>query len=200
MSKYAVPRFVIGSKTKELIIDLARTYSVGDNVESVQLVLTRRKCGDQPNYLFNSYTVCDGKAHFKIPNEFIQADVPRGFYDAHVMIDDCEVTRIEIIKAPSRYVSGGQTVENDCTPSNWEEPPCEDNDNECNTCGGTPKNGCLSCCEEVIVMNTDEEAIEQDVEPFEPAPEEITHENEMVQVSNYGKANSSNETEYIGDE
>lgn len=147
MPRYRVPRLTIGPKTTELILDIGRTLNVDDEFESVELHITRRKCGEKPTYIFKSYATCGTEVHFQIPKEFMQAEIDRGFYDVEVYVDDCPVTSMELIKAPSRYIKSGKAVENDCAESDWVEPPCEDETDECNKCGGltTVPSGCPTC-------------------------------------------------------
>lgn len=160
MPRHAVPRITIGPNTREIKLDIGRTLNTSDKFSKVELFLKRRKCSSsEPTYYMESYAVCGSVAHFQIPDEFLKSDVLKGFYDVEVHIDECPVTSIEIIKAPSRFVMGAKTVDNDCNDSDvWEEPPCEDDnsDSVCGSCGClTPvENNCPNCCSDNVTVAT----------------------------------------------
>lgn len=173
MYRHANPRFYVGPNTNEIIVSIGRAYNVAlsNNVGALQIKFNKRSVSSPVESVWVSYTVINGIAKFEIPDEFrtnIQ-DFPKGFYDGRVMIDDCEIGSVELIKAPGHYLSNPDSIEDKCHgDDDWVEPECTDYQYKsfskcsCN-CNGDPsnpcsciykvKNNCPTCYNQVTVAN-----------------------------------------------
>ena len=164
---HANPRFYIGPNTNELIVGLGRAYGtqLSDSVGDVTITFRRRHTHTNVVSTWVSYVVKNTLARFEIPESFRTQidDYPTGFYDGVVTINECEIGRVELIKAPGHYLSNAQSVQDKCHGDNtWVEPNCVPD--ECPTtcacnCNGEPgkpcdcayqvKNNCPTCYNEV---------------------------------------------------
>lgn len=148
--EHANKRLTVGSKTKEIVINLERDSGSGFDFDHDELKLhvKRRQKGYQITKQWLAYAIDSGGIHFQIPDDFLSL-APKGFYDAKLMFGDCEVADIEIIKAPSVYVKNAKAKTTDCKKTEWVEP-CDPPTNceckeDCNcflpsggTCSGRP--------------------------------------------------------------
>lgn len=110
-------RIYLGPDTGEIILHLHRNYEAGLR-EGLNVVLkirrhrcvTKDKCGniidDVPEAELRPYAFEKDAYHFPIEGEFFTdaTKFPKGFYIGSVMIDDCVVDTIEIVRSPGVWV------------------------------------------------------------------------------------------------
>lgn len=159
--RHANPRFYIGPNTNEVIVGVGRSYGVTMNTTPSVMTIkfSKRSVPGNTESIWSSYSVKNGFAHFEIPDEFKAGadDFPVGFYDGEVMIGDCVIGDVELVKAPGHYISSGQSVEDQCHGENtWVEPECPTGEvtKSCE-CGYSDKSQCPSCYNQVNVAKID---------------------------------------------
>lgn len=145
MNKHRVSRVYVGPATKEILLNINRAYFVQNELgqSSVTIEVKRRlhKIDKNPPYLsWTAYAISEsGKANFQMPFDFINDPVkyPRGFYDAKLLIDCCEVADFQIVKAPSYNIAYMNFIEDSCARNDdWVEPECAPTDiPEQDSCG-----------------------------------------------------------------
>lgn len=147
MLKYMKHRVYVTPNSQDIIIDL------GDDVipKKVELFLERRGCKRDKIFKFESYNICNNQVSIRIPDEFLKKEVPNGFYDVEIKVNDCYYDKMEIIKRSGKDVKAAKTVDNCCPPDNprWEDPECQEE-----TC---VKKDCISpimdpCCGKPTVI------------------------------------------------
>lgn len=170
MPRHANERVYIGPKTNELILTLGRVHQsdiVADGMD-VTLEVTRRNRVQELTSIWMAYTVDEnGCAHFEIPIDFL-VEEKKGFYDAELMLNDCEICRLEIVKAPSIHIKSAQTANSECAKTAWVEPSCTPQEKNTNcpcpckgdveqdcSCINKPGGSCVSCKREVFVAEAD---------------------------------------------
>lgn len=162
MNAHVNPRFYVGPNTNEIVLSIGRSYGVANDIdnESVIIKFTKRVGKDSNNVsLWTSYAVIDGLAKFEIPEEFRTDAVnfTKGFYDGQVMLGDCLIGDVELIKAPGHYVGFNESIEDKCHgEQTWVEPECviEPVTKPCNClCNGDPvkQSNCPTCYNQVLV-------------------------------------------------
>lgn len=146
--RHANERIYVGAETKELVLGLGRVHDTtfAKDCVNVDLAVTRRKRGDYQTVNWTAYAVTPkGDAHFELPDDFL-IHAEKGLYDAKLMMGDCELCELEIVKAPSIYIKCADTNDSPCLKTAWVEPTCENEEVEecgCN-CGGSKEINC-SC-------------------------------------------------------
>ena len=146
--RHANPRIYIGPKTNELILGLDRVHaaSFASSGVNISLLVKRRQRGNWLEHEWIAYAVdAKGQAHFDIPIDFL-TDAAKGFYDARMMMSDCEICELEIVKAPSIYIKCAETLNAPCDKTEWVEPiACDKEEKPCPcSCGGKKEIQC-SC-------------------------------------------------------
>lgn len=150
-------RFYIGPKTNELVIRIDRVaaQSLVDGVV-VTLEIKRHSCCPEDSTTLTAYSVSSaGEAHFDLSQTDFITDAetfPKGFYIGTVLIGDCEIDKVEIVKAPSFNVSSGKAVADRCSTAGtgYVEPACKTEDEVCDEC----ECECRKPCESRIVVTT----------------------------------------------
>lgn len=163
--RHADPRVYIGPRTNEIIVALGRAYNTDLIKDHPMVTMTVYRNDYQEDWI--SYGVSqDGYAHFHISDEFMECG-PAGFYRASMCIADCEVARIEIIKAPSYYAKGASSTTTDCKVTKWIEPCCtKEEKEECGCdcqgeltvgchCGFYFRDECPSCSKTYITVKVE---------------------------------------------
>lgn len=103
----------------------------------------------------------NGAAHFQLSDAFL-VNAEKGFYDVILFMGDCKICDLEIVKAPSIFISNTESVDNDCSQTEWVEPNCESSDcgqshQRDSDCSCINKSGgkCVNCNNEVVITTAD---------------------------------------------
>ena len=110
-------RIYVGPHSSEIVLNLRRPYGAGlYNELDVTLKVHRKRCGDQPVAEIKPYASDKTTYFFSVSGEFFTDSVkfPKGFYIGDVVIDDCVVDTIEIIKSPGIYAAQAKTTNGAC--------------------------------------------------------------------------------------
>lgn len=151
MRRHANPRVYIGPHTNELVLSVDRIYGLGVKLDSKCLKLNVVKRGvrwfKEPQE-WTAYAVDHAnQAKFMIPDCFLSGAV-KGFFDAQLILDDCVIAEIELVKAPSVGAICATTIDKVCGETAWSEPGCdpvEEQTQDCGcSCGGDVMKSC-SC-------------------------------------------------------
>lgn len=110
-------RIYVGPHTAELVVNLRRPYGAGlYNELEVTLKVHRHRCGDQAIAEIKPYASDKTSYFFPVTGEFFTdaTKFPRGFYIGDVVIDNCVVDTIEIVKSPGIYAAQALTTTGTC--------------------------------------------------------------------------------------
>ena len=117
MHKHRKERIFIGPRSAEIIVNLRRPHGAGFYEDTnVSLRIHRHRCGEQPVAELKPYAVDKTSFFFPIDGEFFTdtEKFPKGFYIGDVVIDDCVVDTIEIVKSPGIYAAQALTTRDMC--------------------------------------------------------------------------------------
>lgn len=149
-------RVYVGAATNEIKVRIARLANLAVKGEDVVMIIRRHSCCDDNETTIEAYSLKDGMAYFDLKDSEFVTDAEtygKGMYDAEIVIDDCTVDEIEIVKASSFIIAGASEVNDMCstTGTGYVEPDCETTDPACDECDNDP-NLCGCLCEPIHLV------------------------------------------------
>ena len=122
-------RISIDENTNEFVLQILRSGSLNPTkLDDVRVCLVKRSCKktDTPNLDIYPYAIENGYGYFTIPQEFRTDCYPSGIYELVLKICDCEIHRMELLKASTPFINDShihdKSCEDVCVDDKWTEP------------------------------------------------------------------------------
>ena len=122
-------RITIDENTKEFVLQILRSGSLKPTkLDDIVVSLVKRSCRkeDRNSIDVYPYVIKDGYAYFTIPDKFRDDCFKSGIYDLILKICDCEIDRIELLKASMPFINDShihdKSCDDVCKDDGWIEP------------------------------------------------------------------------------